>query len=84
VRKPGAKGAGVPGRILAADLLVSAVRRSSIRLVSGALTGVFNTRKVNVGTVKKSNAAITSRWLFKKASQRFAFSLSVRLFQRCR
>jgi hypothetical protein len=28
--------------------------------------------KVSVGTVKKSIAAITSRWLFRKAAQRFA------------
>jgi hypothetical protein len=30
------------------------------------------TPNVSVGTVKKSIAAITSRWLFRKAAQRFA------------
>jgi hypothetical protein len=29
-------------------------------------------RNVTVGTVKKSMAAMTSRWFFKKASQRLA------------
>jgi len=34
--------------------------------------GAISTQNVNVGTVKKSNAAITSRWLLRKANQRFA------------
>src|SRR5204863_7877017 len=38
--------------------------------------------KVSVGTVKKSKAAITSRWLARKASQRFAGSPRRR--RRCR
>jgi len=36
---------------------------------------------VRLGTVKKSNAAITSRWLLRKASQRFALPSSRQSFR---
>jgi hypothetical protein len=40
----------------------------------GCRSSKLSLRRINVrlGTVKKSNAAITSRWLLRKASQRFA------------
>jgi hypothetical protein len=41
-------------------------------------------RNVRLGTVKKSKAAITSRWLLRKASQRFALPSSRPTFRLCR
>jgi hypothetical protein len=44
----------------------------------------YSTRKLSVGTVKKSKAAITSRWFCRNAPQRCTFDWSGWRFSRCR